>query len=396
MLRRAKDAGLHVTASASINHLALNEIDVGHYRTFFKMSPPLRNEDDRKALVAAVEEGLIDVVMSDHNPQDVEVKRLPFAEAAPGAIGIETMLPAGLRLVHNGELKLMTLLKALSTRPAELLGLAGGSLAAGRAGRCGGDRSGRALGARPRRAEIEMPQHAVRRGPDAGPRRAHHRRRPDGVRIRVIISPLGGTQWTHFTSSSRLIIGYLLGSIPFGLILTRLAGSGDIRSVGSGNIGATNVLRTGRKGLAAATLARRHAQGHRRGPADAENRRHRPGAGRGLRAVLGHVFPVWLNFKGGKGVATYIGVLIAVSWPVALSFAIIWAMVAALSRYSSLAGLIASAATPVLLWIFVRGNAAWVFAILTALVWIMHRGNISRLMAGTEPKIGKSAAASKN
>jgi dihydroorotase len=131
VLRRAKDAGLSVTASASINHLALNEIDVGSYRTFFKMAPPLRAEDDRKALVAAVEQGLIDVVMSDHNPQDVEVKRVPFAEAAPGAIGIETMLPAGLRLVHNGELKLMTLLKAMSTKPAELLGIPGGSLRPG-------------------------------------------------------------------------------------------------------------------------------------------------------------------------------------------------------------------------------------------------------------------------
>ncbi len=131
VLRRAKDAGLSVTASASINHLALNENDVGSYRTFFKMAPPLRAEDDRKALIAAVEEGLIDVVMSDHNPQDVEVKRVPFAEAAPGAIGIETMLPAGLRLVHNGELKLMTMLKAMSTRPAEVLGLPGGSLRPG-------------------------------------------------------------------------------------------------------------------------------------------------------------------------------------------------------------------------------------------------------------------------
>ena len=131
VLRRAKDAGLSVTASASINHLTLNEIDVGPYRTFFKMSPPLRNEDDRKELAAAVEEGLIDVVMSDHNPQDVEVKRLPFAEAAPGAVGIETMLPAALRLMHNGEIKLMTLLKALSTRPAELLGLPGGTLRPG-------------------------------------------------------------------------------------------------------------------------------------------------------------------------------------------------------------------------------------------------------------------------
>lgn len=131
VLRRAKDAGLSVTASASINHLALNENDVGSYRTFFKMAPPLRAEDDRKALVAAVQQGLIDVVMSDHNPQDVEVKRLPFAEAAPGAIGIETMLPAGLRLVHNGELKLMTMLKAMSTKPAELLGIPGGSLRPG-------------------------------------------------------------------------------------------------------------------------------------------------------------------------------------------------------------------------------------------------------------------------
>lgn len=130
-LRRAKDAGLPVTASASINHLTLNEIDVGSYRTFFKLAPPLRAEDDRKALIAALEEGLIDVVMSDHNPQDVEVKRLPFAEANAGAIGIETMLPAGLRLVHNGEIKLVTLLKALSTRPAELLGLQGGTLRPG-------------------------------------------------------------------------------------------------------------------------------------------------------------------------------------------------------------------------------------------------------------------------
>jgi dihydroorotase len=131
VLKRAKDAGLAVTASASINHLALNEIDVGAYRTFFKLSPPLRNEEDRRALLEALEAGLIDVVMSDHNPQDVEVKRLPFAEAAPGAIGIETMLPAALRLTHNGELKLMTVLKALSTKPAELLGLPGGSLRPG-------------------------------------------------------------------------------------------------------------------------------------------------------------------------------------------------------------------------------------------------------------------------
>ena len=131
VLRRAKNAGLKVTTSASINHLTLNENDIGPYRTFLKVSPPLRSEDDRKALVEALGQGLIDVVMSDHNPQDVETKRLPFAEAAPGAIGLETMLTAGLRLVHSGEIELITLLRAMSTRPAELLGIPGGTLKSG-------------------------------------------------------------------------------------------------------------------------------------------------------------------------------------------------------------------------------------------------------------------------
>jgi dihydroorotase len=131
VLRRAKDAGLAVTAATSINHLTLNEIDIGSYRTFCKVAPPLRGEDDRVALVEALREGLLDVVMSDHNPQDVEVKRLPFAEAAHGAIGIETMLTAGLRLVHNGQLDLLALFKAMSTRPSELLGLPGGTLKPG-------------------------------------------------------------------------------------------------------------------------------------------------------------------------------------------------------------------------------------------------------------------------
>jgi dihydroorotase len=131
VLRRAKDTGLPVTAAASVNHLTLNEIDIGAYRTFFKMSPPLRAEEDRVALVEALSQGLLDVMMSDHNPQDVETKRLPFAEAAPGAIGLETMLAAGLRLVHNGEVKLITLLKAMSARPAELLSLQCGTLRPG-------------------------------------------------------------------------------------------------------------------------------------------------------------------------------------------------------------------------------------------------------------------------
>jgi dihydroorotase len=131
ILKRARDAGLRVTASASINHLTLNENDIGPYRSFLKLSPPLRTEQDRQALVAAVASGMIDVIMSDHNPQDVEVKRLPFAEAAAGAIGLETMFSAGLRLVHSGDLTLLTLIRAMSTRPAELLNLPGGTLRAG-------------------------------------------------------------------------------------------------------------------------------------------------------------------------------------------------------------------------------------------------------------------------
>ena len=131
ILKRARDAGLSVSASVSINHVTLNENDIGPYRTFLKLSPPLRTEDDRKALVEALASGLVDVIMSDHNPQDVEVKRLPFAEAASGAVGLQTMLPAALRLIHSGEMEWKTLIRAMSTRPAELLGLPGGSLRPG-------------------------------------------------------------------------------------------------------------------------------------------------------------------------------------------------------------------------------------------------------------------------
>jgi dihydroorotase len=131
VIRRGKEAGLKISAATSVNHLTLNEIDIGAYRTFYKMRPPLRTERDRSALVAALASGVIDVVMSDHDPQDVETKRLPFAEAASGAVGLETMLAATLRLVHSGDIKLPTLLKAMSTRPAELLGIPGGTLKPG-------------------------------------------------------------------------------------------------------------------------------------------------------------------------------------------------------------------------------------------------------------------------
>jgi dihydroorotase len=131
VMRRAREEGLAVTCGTSINHLSFNENDVGDYRTFFKLAPPLRGEDDRQALVAALAEGLIDVIVSDHNPQDVEQKRQPFAEAADGAIGLETMLSAALRLAHSGEVPLPMLLRAMSTRPAEILGLPGGRLSRG-------------------------------------------------------------------------------------------------------------------------------------------------------------------------------------------------------------------------------------------------------------------------
>ena len=196
-----------------------------------------------------------------------------------------------------------------------------------------------------------------------------------------------------FSTIVALIVGYLLGSIPFGLLLTRFAGTGDIRKVGSGNIGATNVLRTGNKGLAAATLLGDMLKGTAAVLLVGALFGFNISLFAGLAAVLGHVFPVWLNFKGGKGVATYIGVLIAVSWPVALAYGLIWVTVAGLTRYSSLAGLIASAATPFLLWFLAALRPSLLFSVLTIIVFIMHRANIARLMAGTEPKIGKSSAA---
>ena len=187
------------------------------------------------------------------------------------------------------------------------------------------------------------------------------------------------------------VIGYLLGSIPFGLILTRLAGTQDLRTVGSGNIGATNVLRTGHKGLAAATLlldllkgtAAVIISGYFGGPDAAMLA--------GLGAFLGHLFPVWLRFKGGKGVAVYIGILLGLFWPAALVFCLIWLAIAFASRYSSLAALVASLVTPLLLWWFGHLALASLFAVLTLLVFFMHRENIQRLMAGTEGRIGQKA-----
>lgn len=182
--------------------------------------------------------------------------------------------------------------------------------------------------------------------------------------------------------------GYLCGSVPFGVLITRLAGAPDVRTIGSGNIGATNVLRTGRKTLAAVTLLGDMLKGtvavlltslvfHRDAAIYAA-----------LGAFLGHLFPIWLKFKGGKGVATYIGLLLGLVWPAAIFFCATWLVIAALTRYSSLAALIASALTPGFLWWRGLTPEAELFALLSLLLWIMHRGNIARLMSGSESKIG--------
>lgn len=184
-----------------------------------------------------------------------------------------------------------------------------------------------------------------------------------------------------------LIFGYLLGSIPFGLLLTRAAGLGDVRKIGSGNIGATNVLRTGKKGLAAATLLLDGLKGTA-AVLIAGWFRQDLALYAGLAAFLGHIYPVWLNFKGGKGVATYLGILAGLYWPAALVFAAIWLGVAYLTRFSSLAALTAALVMPVLLYFLGRGDVALLFLIMTAIVYYTHRANISRLMAGTESRIG--------
>lgn len=213
-----------------------------------------------------------------------------------------------------------------------------------------------------------------------------------------------------------LAIGYLLGSIPFGLLLTRAAGFGDVRKIGSGNIGATNVLRTGNKGLAAATLLLDGLKGtlavHAGALAGAWLAiRGLPGsaapaggavampfgglmafaAAGGLGAFLGHLYPAWLGFKGGKGVATYIGVLVGLYWPAALVFCIIWLAVAFASRYSSLSALTAAVLTPIVAWLLGAERLSILLAPMTVLLLYTHRANIARLMKGEEPKIGAKA-----
>ncbi|MBZ9812234.1 glycerol-3-phosphate 1-O-acyltransferase PlsY [Mesorhizobium sp. CA7] len=184
-----------------------------------------------------------------------------------------------------------------------------------------------------------------------------------------------------------LVFGYLLGSIPFGLLITRAAGLGDVRQIGSGNIGATNVLRTGNKGLAAATLLLDALKGT---AAVLIAGHFSPDFGllAGFGAFLGHLFPVWLGFKGGKGVATYLGALLGLAWQGMLVFAVVWLAMAFLFRYSSLAALAAAVVVPIALYVTSMPQIAGLFALMSLIVIVKHRANISRLLAGTEGKIG--------
>ncbi len=183
-------------------------------------------------------------------------------------------------------------------------------------------------------------------------------------------------------------IGYLLGSIPFGLLLTRLAGTTDLRAIGSGNIGATNVLRTGRKDLAAATLLLDALKGTAAALIGA-SLSPEGGMIAAFAAFIGHIAPVWLQLKGGKGVATFLGALFGLHWPTALAFCAVWLTAAAVWRYSSLGALLASAAAPVVLLLSGRGGEALVVAVMAAILWRKHRDNIARLRAGTETRIGQ-------
>lgn len=183
------------------------------------------------------------------------------------------------------------------------------------------------------------------------------------------------------------VFGYLLGSIPFGLLLTRAAGLGDVRKIGSGNIGATNVLRTGNKKLAAATLLLDALKGTV-AVVIASRWSHDAAIFAGFGAFIGHLYPIWLGFKGGKGVATYLGVLLGLSYLGALIFAATWLFVALVSRYSSLAALTAAVVVPVALYMMDLPKAAGLLALMSVIVFIRHRANISRLLSGTESRIG--------
>jgi dihydroorotase len=340
-------------------------------------------EEDREALVAALADGLIDVIGSFHTPQDEESKRLPFEEAAAGAVGLETLLPAAMQLYHAG---------ASGCRRS------GGRWRSTRRG-CsgsppGGSPRGRrptsccsiptALRARPRHAALEVEEHALRFAADAGPGAAHLGRRARGLR--------GGGAMTH--AITLLLWPTCSARSRSALLITRALKLGDMRAIGSGNIGATNVLRTGNKAAAAATLLLDGGKGAVAVLAAAAlTDAPQAPAVAGLGAFLGHIFPVWLGFRGGKGVATFLGVMLALAWPVGLIACATWLAVAAGPRADLVAlGAGGGGADAGLARAARAAGAVWLGVALAVLVFLRHHANIRRLIAGTEPwRVSSSA-----
>ena len=295
---------------------------MGAYYTFRKVKPPLRSEADRAAMVEGVASGAIDVIVSSHEPQGADTKRQTFASAAFGAVGLETLLPAALNLYHDEQASLVHILAAVTATPARLLGLAAGTLAKGAPADLGAAGHRRTLRSGRTHAAFARPQHRLRGPQIPGPRPDDLRRR----RMRFFRAASGRLPADRFAAESSLssramigpiplpfvlealVLGYLLGSIPFGLFFAFASGAGDVRKIGSGNIGATNVLRTGKKWAAAATLLFDGLKGAAAVLIAWEFLPPGCEIFAALAAMLGHIFPVWLRFKGGKGVATFLGV----------------------------------------------------------------------------------------
>jgi dihydroorotase len=347
-LGRAKAAGLDITAGVSIHHLTLNELDVGDYRTFFKVKPPLRSEDDRMAVVEAVAEGLIDVISSMHTPQDEESKRLPFEQAASGAVGLETFLPAALRLLHSGDLDLPTAVPgdvAQSVAPPRPAHRTHGR---GRARRSRPVRSGRALRARPLHAALEVEEHALRRAEDAGQGPRHMGRRTAG--IRRLTCPSSPRRRSSSSRSRRSPISWARSPSaswsPGSWASETSAGSARATSAprtccarATGSRPPSRSSSTpGRERVA--VIAARLLVGEDAAQVAA------------VFAFLGHLWPVWLGFRGGKGVSTFLGTILALHWPLGLMTCASGSWWLSLGRMSSLAGLVAVALTPAIAALF--------------------------------------------
>ena len=387
-VRRAKARGLAVTCDTAPPYFALNENAIGDYRTFAKLSPPLRAEEDRLAVIEGLLDGTIDAIASDHAPEDEDAKRLPFAQASFGGIGLETLLAVSLELHHNRRMALLDILRLLTSGPADLLDLPAGRLAPGARADLDPVRPGAGLGGARERAAQQVEEHPLRLQAAAGPRAADRGRRSAGLRPRRLML----TTYAIIAA----VAGYLFGSVPFGLLLTRAAGLGDVRAIGSGNIGTTNVLRTGRKGLAAATLLLDAGKGaaaalifdrwgieyavvagHRRRPRPllprlARLSRRQGGGDRARRAVRPGLAgrPRRLRRLAGDGLRP--SLLLARR---AVAFAL-----------SPVAALILAGHD--------RLPIALAAGLIAALVFLRHRDNIRRLRRGEETKIGAKASQS--